>query len=256
MLKVQRLNMDNSWMIHIENAKILVDPWLFGVEIDYFPWFNKQWHRTKPLAPEKLDHYDFCLITQKYPDHFHKETLSVIRPDKIVGPKSIKRYVKKLLPQSQFIAFEEKLENVFDIGVNLHHLPTKRRIDPIYDALIMQGKQTNVFMATHGFKLTEEKLKMIKEMGQMDLLISPFNKYKLPALLGGFVSPGMESLETLIEQIQPHHVVPTHDEDKHAKGLVSKFAKITWAPKTEEIKSNPILAEKYLDIQDYQIHEL
>lgn len=256
MLKVQRLNMDNSWIIHIENTKILVDPWLLGEEVDYFPWFNKQWHRTPPVKPENLPDYDFCLITQKYPDHFHKETLSVIQPKKIVGPKSIRRYMKRLLPKTEFFGFDDDLSNVFDSGIDIKHIPTKRKIDPIYDALLLKGQKKKVFMATHGFTLAVDQKAMISNGLPVDLLITPLNTYKLPAVLGGYVSPGLKSVEQLIQTIEPSFIAATHDEDKHAKGLVSKFAKITWAPIGSELKTNPIFKDIFLDIQDYQIHEL
>ena len=256
MLKVQRLNMDNSWIIHLENTKILVDPWLFGAEVDYFPWFNKQWHRTPPIQPEILPDYDFCIITQKYPDHFHKETLSVIQPSKIIGPKSIRRYVKRLLPKSTFIGFDEDLSNVFGSGIDIKHIPTKRKIDPIYDALLVKGKEKKVFIATHGFSLAIDQKDAVESSLPVDLLITPLNTYKLPAVLGGYVSPGLKSVEELVQTIEPKFIAATHDEDKHAKGLVSKFAKITWAPKQADLKTNPILGDKFLDIHDYQIHEL
>ena len=49
-MKIQRLNMDNTWLLEMEGLRILVDPWLEGEEIDYFSWFNTQWHRTKPIS--------------------------------------------------------------------------------------------------------------------------------------------------------------------------------------------------------------
>lgn len=256
MLEIRRLNRDNSWWINLNSNKVLIDPWLLGAEVDYFPWFNKQWHRTPPLALEELPEYDFCLITQKYPDHFHKETLKLIQPGNIVGPKSISKATKKILSNSVFYPFEKRLENVFNSALNIHHLPTSRKIDPIYDALILEDGNQSVFIATHGFALRQEHEALIESLPDFELLITPFNRYKLPVVLGGEVSPGLTSVEKLIEKIKPKYVVATHDEDKHAKGLVSRFAKIDWSPSALQLKENPIIGEKYLDIQDYQIRKL
>ena len=33
---LQRLNMDTSWLIELSGTTIVVDPWLEGVEIDFF----------------------------------------------------------------------------------------------------------------------------------------------------------------------------------------------------------------------------
>ena len=51
-------------------------------------------------------------------------------------------------------------------------------------------------------------------------------------------------------------IVATHDEDKLAEGLVSKFAKITWSPNTEKFQAMPHLKNKYLAISDYKTYTL
>ena len=35
-MQLQRLNMDNSWHYATRGQSILIDPWLEGVEVDYF----------------------------------------------------------------------------------------------------------------------------------------------------------------------------------------------------------------------------
>ena len=83
MISIQRLNMDNSFFVEINGWKLLIDPWLEGTEVDFFPWFNTQWHRTPPLPYEELPAYDTVLITQKYPDHYHEKTLKKLNPGQI-----------------------------------------------------------------------------------------------------------------------------------------------------------------------------
>lgn len=248
--------MDNTWWIEFSGMKILMDPWLFGAEIDYFPWFNKQWHRTKPVSIEKLPEFDLCLITQKYPDHFHKDTLKKIRPKDIIGPKSIQKSIRKLLPDSNFQAFNQDFQNILGSNINLHFLPTSRKIDPIYDALILENGEESVFIATHGFSLNSEQKTFLNGLPKVKLAFTPFNRYKLPVFLGGEVSPGMESVQKLMNDLDFEKVVATHDEDKHAKGLVSKFAKIKWAPKEEEIRKEYGLNDRFLHIDHYNIVEV
>ncbi|MCB0477968.1 MAG: MBL fold metallo-hydrolase [Crocinitomicaceae bacterium] len=256
MVKIQRLNMDNSWWVDLNGVKILIDPWLVGTEVDYFGWFNTQWHRTKPISLDDLPDFDLVLITQKYPDHFHKETLQLIQPKLIVGPKSIGKSMNKILPSSQFIPFDRKIKNVGELSFNLHHLPTKRKIDPIYDALIIEDGKNAIFLATHGFALDEKNQELLSELPDFDLLLTPFNRYKLPVFLGGEVAPGIKSVEKLIHELDPKFVAATHDEDKHAKGIVSKFAKIDWSPNKDVLKENPIIGPKYLAFENYQIQTL
>ena len=50
-MQIQRLNMDNSWYLGFEGLRLLVDPWLEGTEIDFFPWFNTQWHSFQGQRP-------------------------------------------------------------------------------------------------------------------------------------------------------------------------------------------------------------
>ena len=93
MIQVQRLNMDNSLFLEISGWKVLIDPWLEGTEVDFFGWFNTQWHRTPPLPYEQIPAFDTVLITQKYPDHFHAETLKKLNPGHIIAPGSLKENI-------------------------------------------------------------------------------------------------------------------------------------------------------------------
>lgn len=253
MMKIQRLNLDNSWWIQLGQTKILVDPWLHGKEVDYFPWFNTQWHRTHPIDYNSLPEFDFILITQKYPDHYHKETLKKINPKKLIVPKSIAKSCQKLLPESEIVPFNNGVESAFGSDANIHFLSTKRKIDPIYDALIVENGNQSVFLATHGFALQDSQIEIANRFSPYDLLITPLNLYKLPVVLGGKVSPGVEVIKSLCEIIQPKKIVATHDEDKHAKGLVTKFAKVTKAPTKDILSQKNFFGKAYLEIEDYNL---
>ena len=253
MLSIQRLNMDNTWVLRFGKTSILVDPWLFGSEVDFFSWFNEQWHRTKPVELEAVPDYDFVVITQKYPDHFHKETLQALNPGKIIVPSSIEKQVSKLLPSADVITLDNDVHNAFGSDINIHFLPTGRKMDPIYDALIIESDGNSVFLATHGFTLSDNWLEKAKQIAPFNLLITPFNHFKLPKILGGDVSPGIESVKNLQSILEAEKVVATHDEDKHAKGIVSKLAKIKWAPNKTTLSSEEYFGSHYLHIDHYQL---
>lgn len=255
-LYVQRLNMDNTWVVKIGETSVLIDPWLHGEEVDYFKWFNAQRHKTRPLSYDSVPDYDIVLITQKYPDHFHKETLLKLKPKKLIVPGSIYKAVCKLLPKSEVLKFDLSLKNVFETQLNLHHFPTNRKIDPIYDSIALEDGEQTVFVSTHGHSLSDSAANRLVKFPKVTLLISPFNHYRLPVFLGGVVSPGIEGLSQLMEKVKPNYVVATHDEDKEAKGLVSKFAKVVSSPEEAELKKIDFLKNSYLAINDYEIHEL
>ena len=255
-LLLQRLNMDNTWIVQIGESKVLVDPWLHGEEVDYFSWFNTQTHRTKPIEYDLVPDFDFVLITQKYPDHFHKETLLKLSPSKLIVPSSIFNKVKKLLPRAEVLKFDVILKKVFDTQINVHHFPTDRKIDPIYDSLAIEDGSQTVFISTHGHSLNDAAAKRVANLPKVSLLITPFNHYKLPVFLGGTVSPGIEGVSILMEKVKPKFVVATHDENKEATGLVSKFAKVVPSPKVAELKKLDFLKNSCLTIEDYKPREL
>jgi L-ascorbate metabolism protein UlaG (beta-lactamase superfamily) len=248
--------MDNSWSIEFAGLKILIDPWLIGEEIDFFSWFNTQWHKTKPVSPAAVGSFDLILITQKYPDHFHKETLKLLNPPHIICPASIKASIQTLLPNCEVQSFNKGIQKVLNTELNIHFLPTSRKIDPIYDALILENEKQSIFVATHGFTAHEKWKAKISSLPPIHLLLSPFDHYQLPFFLGGTVAPGIEGLKQLVKNINPQYVIATHDEDKHAKGLVQAFAKITKPPSIEKLNQDPVLQDKIRNINNYETLEL
>ena len=161
-----------------------------------------------------------------------------------------------MLPEAEVLKFESVLENVFETTLNLHHFPTSRKIDPIYDSFAIEDGEQTVFVSTHGHSISDRATKRLEELPKVSLLISPFNHYKLPVFLGGVVSPGMEGVSHLMEKINPKYVVATHDEDKEAKGLVSKFAKVVTSPGKDELSKMDFLKNRYLAVEDYKMKEL
>jgi len=245
---IQRLNMDNSWFIEMNGLKLLVDPWLEGTKVDFFPWFNTQWHRTQPMDYAELPDYDAVLITQKYPDHYHKETLKKLNPSLIIVPSSIEKDVRKLLPEAEIVSLGKKSEKFEKNGVSITFYPSSRFIDPIYDAYLIEDEKDAVFLATHGFFINNKNITQGKNV---KILICPFNEFQLPFYLGGTISPGLKGIMHLCQKLNPEFIVATHDEDKHAKGLVIKTAKIT-KNSPEDLNKIELFKNKILEIKDYK----
>ena len=249
-MRLQRLNMDNSWALNVGGVEVLVDPWLEGVEVDYFSWFNTQWHRTAPLAYDALPAYDHVLITQKYADHFHAMTLERLNPASVIAPKSLGT---KLTSPAEGNAPPSRWGGRHHRGqwYKGASLPTRRRIDPIYDAFILDDGDEYAFVAPHGFSLDAKHKTCLEHHSRCTVLFSPFNRYALPTALGGIVSPGLEPLRHLSETLRPAHIVQTHDEDKHASGIVNRFARITRFHETQ-LEQHPWLQAKLLSLSNYQ----
>ena len=244
--------MDGSWWLAFGGIKLLIDPWLEGTEIDYAGWFNTQWHQTPPIPYEDVPESDAIFITQKYPDHFHPETLSQLRPKHLIGPSSIEKKLKRFFPEAKVDSLHANSKPLKLGDVTIHMLPTRRKIDPIYDAFLLDDGHESIVVAPHGLTVDEGHRETIQQASDCTLLISPYNRYQLPKLLGGTVLPGLEGLKALIEDVKPRFVARTHDEPKHGKGLIPRLSKITVCG-PQEIAENPWLAERHLELEDYDV---
>jgi len=249
-MRLQRLNMDNTWHFTSQGRSIVIDPWLEGVEIDYFPWFNTQWHRTPPVRYGQVPDFEAVLITQKYPDHFHTKTLETLNPKLVFAPDSLRKQLSRILPDTEVRTFTPRETHLRWGDWSLQWFHTTRRIDPIYDAVLIDNGTQSLFIATHGFQLSEGHQKQLQGASPVHILMSPFNRYRLPSLLGGLVSPGLDGLKTLVQHTQPNVIVRTHDEDKHNKGIVSKLASIHHF-EMDMLPENPWLSERYSPVSDY-----
>ena len=243
--------MDNSWFLELNGVRCLIDPWLEGQEVDYFSWFNTQWHRTPPLPYDELPEFDAVLITQKYPDHCHEATLQRLRPKVVFAPAYLGSRLTRIVPDAVLHLFDPHEPMHSMDAVRIHHLPTRRKIDPIYDAYFFEADGESLLLANHGFCLDDQHRQQLGHSGHCDVLMSCFNLYSLPLFLGGTVSPGLEGLASLIGQTQPRRVIQTHDELKHARGIVPALARIVpFQP--GRVDEHPWLRERYLPIHNYE----
>ena len=247
--------MDNTWWIEFDGLRLLIDPWLEGEEIDGWRWFNVQRHRTAPVGYRALPKYDAVLITQKYPDHLHEKTLRRLNPQCVLAPETTRKRLRRLLPASEIICFGTTSPSLNVSGVHFFWLPTRRRLGPIYDAIVLDSSRTSVLLATHGIDLDERHETILRRISPCRLVISPFNHFRLPTVLGGDVTPGLAGLRPLVERLDPDWVTQTHDEDKHAQGVVTRMAKIQRFA-AADLVHYPWLAPKYLALNDYQEMQL
>ena len=243
--------MDTSWFVEMSATGLLIDPWLEGSEVDYAPWFNTQWHRTPPLPYAELPAYDAVLITQKYADHCHEATLKRLQPAMVLAPASLKTKLSRWLPQARCSFFNEQHRQRHVKAITVTQLPSRRRLDPIYDAFIVSDGNQALCIANHGFGLDAEHDTQLEQLGPCDVLLSAFNRYQLPKLLGGVVTPGLDGLQTLVEALAPRVVIQSHDEDKHARGLIPKLARIKRFDPTTGAQL-PWLQERYMDLSHYE----
>ncbi len=62
----------------------------------------------------------------------------------------------------------------------------------------------------------------------LDVLLTTHTYYVLPFYLGGPVNLGVARMAECAKILEAHTVIGTHDEAKHASGIVSKLANVTY----------------------------
>ena len=254
-ITIQRLNMDSSWWVSMGGVRLLVDPWLIGPEVDYFRWFNTQWHATPPVPPSEAPAWDAVLITQKYPDHLHPQTLKALKPQRVWATRACVPSLKRLLPNAQIRGLSKDEPTLSEGGLTVHHLATRSRMDPIYEAIVLDDGEHSLWFAPHSMELDAAHRAQLEGVSPCTALISTFRAYQLPRWLGGTVSPGLEGLKPLVEAAQPNLVIPTHDEPKTGSGLIPLLARITpFDPTTAD--RLPWLRDRFLPLEDYAPHDL
>ncbi len=255
-MKIQRLNLDSSWWMEWEGASFLLDPWLLGSEVDGFRWLNEQWHTQEPVALEQLPDYDFIVVSQSYSDHCHVETLQHLdHKQPIFATNRAYQRLQKSLGERDLVQIPENLNGLALSyqGLQFWAFHPGRKRDPIYYALLIANTAGEaIFIAPHGFTLNAKQLAKAKEF-DCKLLMTTFSEFQLPNWMGGKVNPGLDNVYQLVEQLNPQHILNTHDEEKKMKGLVARLAKVTY-PDYEALSQKTNFPFHHL--ADYQVLDL
>jgi hypothetical protein len=248
-MEIQRLNLDNTWLIRMDNKTILLDPWLIGPEIDYARWFNIQWLKDNPVPPTELISIDILIISQIFPDHFHRETISKLNPKKIICAASLSKEMKKLCPNAEILGMTKDQNECAIEGLKLKYIfPTKFFL-PHFNAIYIQDEKQNILFAPHSVEPND----IPSDIKSIKILFTTMQRYALPFFLGGVLAPGSDVVEKLNKRLHPSYIISSHDGLKEAKGLVSVLAKIT---SIQDQKWSDDIIQKIYSINDYTIHEL
>ena len=255
MIQLQRLNRDSSWWFQVGGLRLVVDPWLVGPEVDYFAWFNTQFHGSPPVPVEGVPDHDVVLITQKYTDHLHPETLRSLDPKEVWVVAEGAAKIRSILPNAAVREFSAAEPVQRRSGCAVRLLPTRRRLDPLYQSFWLDDGEQGLLYAPHSLAMDEGHRESLNGLPGCAVLITSLRGYRLPTLLGGMVSPGLAGAEALVQALRPARVIPTHDEDKPGRGLVPWLAKVTpFDPDSR--KDHAWLHGRFEAWDDYDVHAL
>jgi hypothetical protein len=198
-------------MFSFDGLHILVDPWFTEAQVDFHPWFSRQFHQSPQPAVGELQQPDYIFISHPFTDHCNKETL--LQFDKNIPVIALPSILKKMRKWDHF----HKLMTLEEVPFTIQVLQTKNAL--VHKAYLIESAQNKIVYAPHG-----AVLKNIPNV-KIDAVISTTLCYQLPFFLGGTINLGQESAVRLQQQLHSNLLLTTHNEDKKGEGLVSLFAK-------------------------------
>jgi len=210
-MQLTKLNADSSWMFYFDGLHVLVDPWFTPAQVDFHPWFSRQFHLDPQPQLSEIQSPDFIFISHRYTDHCNRETLLQFSSD--IPVIAIPSILKKIAKWGHFQTLLPLSSAPFHVEV----LKTKNAL--VHKAYLFESSQNKIVFAPHG-----AVLKNIPNV-KIDAVISTTLCYQLPFFLGGTINLGQESAVRLQQQLRANLLLTTHNEDKKGEGLVSFFAK-------------------------------
>jgi hypothetical protein len=234
---LRRLNLDSSWHLAWAGGAFVLDPWLLGSEVDIARWFNEQWHVLDPVPPAELPPFDVVVVTQAYSDHCHEATLRALPAGTPLwcSPRAAARLRKDARLAPAVSVLPDALDGPGRAlgGLRLSVLDPGRRLDPVYYALLVECGTEALLYAPHGFAPSAAQAERLAGR-RVRLVMTTCITYRLPALLGGAVNPGLEAAAALAAASGAEALIDTHDEDKRARGLVQRLARVV-RPSAERV---------------------
>tara|TARA_B100000700_G_scaffold324854_1_gene432072 strand:+ start:195 stop:926 length:732 start_codon:yes stop_codon:yes gene_type:complete len=205
----------NSWLIELDNTRILIDPWLSG-DLTFPPgdWLIKGTLSKEIEVPFDVD---FLLLTQGQPDHAHPPTLGKIKKTiPVIASQAAGKVASKMgFTQINTLKPGEKFHNR-----NLNILATSGASVPnIENGYIIDSSLGSIYIEPHGF------LDKTLKPRYVDLLITPVIDFSLP-FAGKFIK-GKTVLPQLLKLFNPKTILAsTTGGDITFTGIINKLIKV------------------------------
>ncbi len=207
----------NSWLVEIDQKRILLDPWLVGpLVFGGLNWLFKGERRTPRAIPENLD---LILLSQGLSDHAHPPTLEKLdRAIPVVGSVEAAK-VAKSLGYTQVTALAHGETFTLDDTVKIEAVPGS----PIGPLLVENGyilrslsENESIYYEPHGYHSPS-----LKEAGSIDVLMVPVVNLKVPLL--GPIIQGWDSAVEVAQWLEPQVILPTAaGGDVEFEGVLAK----------------------------------
>ena len=253
-LTLRHLNADTSWLIIFNEFKILLDPWLFGSQTDFFRYFSTQEHAIVPSIQDiQRDlgvEIDAIIISHEFTDHCHEETLRSLPATIPVfattnASKLIRRwgyfqhvYDIPLLnnrPENFTLSVLSRQQSELDLPntISVGYIPEKGflSLPSLHGAtcisfLVDNQQWHSLLYIPHGCEQSSICGWLEQQSNvNVSVLLQGFHRVYNPIWLGGLLNYGFNEAAKLAVAVKARHWIATHDEDKVASGIVSRFLK-------------------------------
>ncbi len=205
----------NGWLIELNKARILIDPWLNG-DLTFPPgeWLIKGKLGKEIEVPQDID---FLLLTQGQQDHAHPPTLKKI--DKSI-PVIASKAASKVVSQIGFTKINTLKPGESFKNKNLNIQATSGASVPnIENGYIIDSIEGSIYIEPHGF------LDKTIKPRNIDLLITPVIDFSLP-LAGKFIK-GKTVLPQLLKLFNPTTILAsTTGGDITFTGVINNLIKV------------------------------
>lgn len=208
----------NSWLLHIANQTILIDPWLVDPLVFYGqPWLFTAYHATPPVfTPDSLPHVDLILLSQGLDDHCHKPTLAKLdRNIPVVASPAATPIVKDL-----------GYTHVTNLAPGQRYTVAELEIRAVAGTQVQPGEVENCYLLQDKIQgeslyYTPHCFRPSADIGTVDVAIAPVVGQVVP-LLGQVIMGPKEAMQ-LVKTLQPRIFIPNAMGDIRASGLLPKF---------------------------------
>ncbi len=193
----------NSWLIEINDKKILLDPWLVGsLTFNNWDWLFEGKKRNQQPIPDDID---LILLSQGIEDHSHPPTLAILdRNIPVVASPSASQVCEKL-GYKKITSLNHEEIFILDNQVEIKAV----KGSPLGPTLIENGyiftdlsNQQRLYYEPHGFHSPS-----LKEEKPIDIIITPLTTLKIPFL--GAVIQGQKTALDVCKLLNPKFILPT-----------------------------------------------
>ena len=209
----------NSWLIEIDDLRILLDPWLVGDLI----FSNADWlFRGKKNNPQPIpENIDLILLSQGLEDHAHPPTLKKLNKQiPVVASPNAAKVVEELGYTDIHTLDHQESFQIEDISIKA--VPGSP-IGPTLteNGYIIKGLKSgkSIYYEPHGYH--DDSL---KEVAPIDVIITPIINLKLPLL--GAVIKGRKTALEVCQWLNPQVILSTAaGGDINFTGLLTSILK-------------------------------